>query len=363
MRLGPLVRMIARNRISLRTRYLARMLFLAQSGFWSSLFSRLERMRYDQALHNHPMPADPVFIIGHWRTGSTFLHQLMAQDPGMTAPTLFQVAEPENFLVSYRYYKPIFACVVGKHRPMDMVKLGMNEPQEDEYAIYRMTRSSPLEKLVFPQRDTYFLTGLASFLPEGNDLSEWEERVAGFFKKIHFQSGRRIVSKNPFNSLRIPVLLKLFPEARFIHIVRNPLDSVPSTIKMWTIVQRQNCLNRNEYQPRAGEVCDVMNYMLDEIREQSRLIPQNRFAEIRFEDLERDPSGRLKTLYRNLEIPFTEGFEANIRKFLGEVADYQKNLFEMTEQDRNTITLKMKEFMSRYHYLDNFEPDKPNPPR
>jgi omega-hydroxy-beta-dihydromenaquinone-9 sulfotransferase len=351
IRLGPLIRMIRRNPVSLRPKYLCRMLFLAQSAFWSSLFSRLEALRYGRILAGQPVPGDPIFIIGHWRTGSTFLHQLMSQDPSMTSPTLFQVAEPDSFLTAFHYYKPIFKSFVSRHRPMDMVRLGMNEPQEDEYAIYRMTRYSPLEKLVFPERKGYFLTGVNAFLPEGNDLTDWEEKVSWFFRKVHFQTGKRIVSKNPFNSLRIPTLLKLFPGAQFIHIVRNPLDSVPSTINMWTIVQKQNCLNRNIHKPEVSEVCDVMNYMMRHISEQSGNVPEGRFCELRYEDLESDPAGMLKTLYNKLDIPFTKEFEENIRKFLIEVSGYKKNTFTLTDNEKETIRDKMKEFMARYCYF------------
>jgi omega-hydroxy-beta-dihydromenaquinone-9 sulfotransferase len=346
--------MIGRNSVSCRLKYMVRMVFLAQSAIWSSVFSRVEMLKYGKALRKHPVPTDPIFIIGHWRTGSTFLHQLIARDPQLTTPTLFQVAQPESFLTAYHYYKPLFRSVVSKHRPMDMVRLGMNEPQEDEYAIYRMTRGSPLEKLVFPEKDKYFLDGVSSYLPSGKHLAEWERKVVHFHRKIHFHTGKRIVSKNPFNSLRIQTLAKLFPDARFIHIVRNPFDTVPSTIHMWSIVQRQNCLNRNRRRPLAGEVCDVMNFMEEQIGRELNELPSGRCCEVRFEDLEKDPAATLKTLYSCLDLPFTAEFEENIHKFLKEVSGYRKNTFTLSEAERQTIAVKMKDFMSRYRYFSYF---------
>lgn len=327
------------------------MVFLLQSAFWSSVLSRIEKLHYHRVLRNYSGPDDPVFIIGHWRTGSTFLHQLMSHDPGLTAPTLFQVAQPDCFLSSYLYYKPLFKSLVSKHRPMDMVRLGMNEPQEDEYAIYRMTCSSPLEKLIFPEKGKYFLAGVKSYLPPAECADEWERQLAHFFKKIHYQTGKRIVSKNPFNSLRIRTLLRLFPNARFIHIVRNPLDSIPSTINMWTIVQRQNCLNRNKRSPDVTEVCDVMNFMIDQIGKQASELPDGRYCEIRFEDLEKDPVACIRSIYQCLEIPFNDPFEHNMQHFLREVSGYRKNVFSLSESDKKTILQKMAGFMSRYGYF------------
>lgn len=271
-------------------------------------------------------------------------------DPQFTAPTLFQVAQPDSFLSSYRYYKPLFTSLVSRHRPMDNVRLGMNEPQEDEYALYRLTCYSPLERLIFPEKKGYFLTGLSSYLPPADGLPEWEKQLIHFMKKISFQTGRRIVSKNPFNSLRIETLLRLFPEARFIHIVRNPLNSVPSSIHMWSIVQKQNCLNNRQHTPSVPEVCDVMNFMMEKIDENVARIPPGRFAEVRYEDLEQDPAGVLRQLYGSLGIPFTEDFGRKTAAFLSEVKGYRKNTFALSGSDRGTIGEKMKNFMSRYGY-------------
>ena len=139
IRLPVLLRLLGKNPVSLHPKYLSRLAFLLQSSLWSSIFARLEKARYQKEIEKTRIAESPVFIVGHWRTGSTFLHQLMAKDPALYAPTLFEVAQPECFLSSYNYFRPVFSNFVDKHRPMDNVRLGMNEPQEDEYAIYRMT--------------------------------------------------------------------------------------------------------------------------------------------------------------------------------------------------------------------------------
>lgn len=340
--------MISGNTVSLRPKYLLRLAFLGQGAIWASVFKRVEDIRYGRALRSHPVPEDPIFIIGHWRTGSTFLHQLMVKDPRFTAPTLFQVVQPDSFLTAYRYYRPIFLSVVSKRRPMDNVRIGMNEPQEDEYAIYRMTKYSPLEKLIFPREKKYFLSGMESYLPPDDLAQEWEDRLVQFFRKISFSTGKRIVSKNPFNSLRIGTLLRLFPGARFIHIIRNPTNVVPSTINMWTIVQRQNCLNRNHHTPTVEEVCGVMGLINSRIREQSQLLSPERFFEIRYEDLERDPIQELGRLYSFLDLPFTPEAEANVQQFLGEVAGYEKNKFNLTGEEQATIRTLTRSYLEQY---------------
>jgi len=351
MRCGPLMRLLSRNHIACTPRNLIRIVFLLQSSCWSSLFSRIEQARFGAALARTPIPLDPVFIVGHWRTGSTLLHQLLVQDPEMTAPTLFQVALPEHFLVSYRFYKPLLTSLMGSTRPMDNVKIGMNEPQEDEYAFFRLTTHSPLEHLIFPRKQEYFLKE-APFLPSGEDLTRWESCMTDFFRKLHFASGRRIVSKNPFNSFRIPQLIKLFPEARFIHIVRHPFAVVPSTTHLWRVVQKQNILNRNSCTPEAEEISLFLLQMMETIQEEFLQLPSHRQAVVLYEDLEQDPVGCLQTLYGRLELPFSNAFERNLSCYLATLAGYRKNVYSLSENEKKLIGSIMYLQMERYGYTE-----------
>ena len=352
IRATPLLRLLTRNQISLTLKSTGRILFLLQSSCWSSLFSRIEQIRYGQLLKNSPVPKDPIFIIGHWRTGSTFLHQLMNRDPNLTTPTLYQVALPDHFLTSYHFYKHIFAAFVGKSRPMDNVKIGIDEPQEDEYAMYRLTTFSPLEKLVFPPAREYFLANTA-FLPDNDKLQGWTSSLASFYRKILYNTGKQIVSKNPFNSLRIPLLAELFPEARFIHIVRHPYDVVPSTKHLWAVVQKQNILNKNRYTPHTKEISIVLNNMMTTIHRDCKKLSGNRIAVIRYEDLEKDPKGSLRDLYAHFDLSFTVKFENNLDQFISEISRYKKNIYSITEEEKKVIRDIMFSHIERYQYLEN----------
>jgi len=349
--MGNLIRLFHRNKITLKPKYIGRTIFLIQSAIWSSIFATAEKALLKKKIEATPVPEDPVFIIGHWRTGSTLLHQIMNLDTENAAPTLFQVAVPDSFIISYPFYKPVLNATINKHRPMDKVKLGMNEPQEDEYAIYRITDFSPLEKLVFPKSLEYFLLNEDMFVPEeGRDLEEWENKLKSFFQKLYFKTGRTIVSKNPFNSFRIPTLAKIFPSARFIHIVRNPIDVVPSTINMWNIVQRQNSLINKEYKPTLREIVAVYNKMADRIDKDLCLIPTGKKAVVKYEDLIHDPISEVKKIYISLFKPFTVIFEEKLKNFLHEIENYEKNSFVISKEDKFYIINMMGDYMEKYGY-------------
>ncbi len=350
IRFPRLFRLLRRNRISYRPKYLLRLLFLLQSSLWASIFSFFEDLQYRVRLRSRPVPDDIIFIIGHWRTGSTFLHKLMSMDPLCTCPTLFQVALPDSFLSSYNYFRPVMNASISRHRPMDNVRLGMNEPQEDEYAFYRITGYSPLEKMIFPDCRKYFLNGEESFIPLDGGREEWESQVKHFFTKIRFHSEKTIVSKNPFNSMRIRELSRMFPQARFIHIYRDPFHVIPSTIHMWDIVQRQNCLNRNYCKPALDEVVEVFDRIMKRIRKDLGNLPREKVVEIRYEDLDRDPAATIHKIYSHFGLPYTPAFEARLQHCIAELKGYKKNSFTVSDGEKAYIRDALQQHMEHYGY-------------
>ena len=341
IKLDQLFRLLRRNQITYSPATIYRLAFLVQSACWSSIFSWIEKARYTKALKNTPAPIDPIFIIGHWRTGSTYLHQLMNLDPELCTPSLFEVAVPDSFLVSYPYYRPIFKQVVSEHRPMDQVKIGMDEPQEDEYAIYRMTNFSPLENLVFPKSNGYFLNHGSSFLPGGDQLIQWKKVVKEYYKKLSFRNKKRIVSKNPFNSFRITELHEMFPEAKFIHIVRHPYCVVPSTIHMWNILRKQNALNNNGAVPGFSEVVGVLRNLLETVEKDRAGLPPGSMVQIRFEDLEASPVEVLRSAYREIGLPFSEKLKEEILSFMAKNDTFRKNSFSLTAEEKAIIAREL----------------------
>jgi len=183
MRLSIFLKLIWENGISLTPKYLVRFLFLLQNGFWASIFYRKEKRNYEQKIIDQKLSTNPVIIIGHWRTGSTYLHQLLSIDPNFVTSNVFQASIPDSFLTSRKSYEPIMQRFVKGTRPMDQVKLGLDEPLEDEYALFRLTSYSPLKHLIFPKSKTYFLKLEPDFLPTENKLEEWKNALKHFYKK------------------------------------------------------------------------------------------------------------------------------------------------------------------------------------
>ncbi|NOX85011.1 MAG: sulfotransferase [Chlorobi bacterium] len=347
---GSFFKLLAKNGFSPYPAYLGRILFLSQNGLWASAFRKREKKKFGKIIREYQMPADPVFIIGHWRTGTTFLHQLMNLDENFVTPSVLQVSVPDSFLVSEKYYAPVMSKMVNPTRPMDNVKLGVYEPQEDEYALFKLTLDSPLEKLIFPDDDGYFLNNYTDFYPEPENMEKWKNGLHTFCKKLSFTKGKRVLLKNPFHSMRIPLLREIYPEARFIHIHRHPYKVVPSTINMWNIVGRQNRLKKRGKAPEVAEVAEMMNKMLNKIRADFNDLEPGAKYEVRFEEFEKDPVAGLKKIYSHFELEYTDNLDEKVKAFLNDVKGYRKNKFNLTDAEKEIIRDTLKEQFIYYHY-------------
>ncbi len=348
MRAGVLARLVARHGVTPAPRYLSRLAYCSQAATWASLMARLERRRTGDAVDAAPAALDPVIIPSHWRTGTTILHQLMARDPALTCPTMFQVAMPDSFLSSRPYAEPLLGPAMRGTRPMDNVRVGFDEPQEDEYALYRLTGDSPLTRLVFPRGDDHFLAGDETFLPDAPEQRRlWERALVRFVTRLQLQAGgRRVVLKNPFHALRISTLLRLFPGAKFLHIRRDPMAVIPSTVRMWRIMARDNALRAGGRAPSFEEVVALYGQLTRKLEADLDALPPRRVARLRFEDLELRPRGALRAAYHQIGLDYTHELDRAVQEFVEQHRDYQKNRHELTPEQQELIRAALPDLMS-----------------
>lgn len=340
--LGRLVALIARHGVSARPKYLLRLAPLLLGGLWTSLLAPLGWLARIAARHPRGAAADPIFVVGHWRCGSTYLHQLLALDPRLAAPTTLQCSAPGAYPVSRLLLAPFMLLFSRGRRPMDRVRIGPGTPQEDEFALFRLTGLSPLARLVFPRRERYFLAGDETFLPaDARERARWIAALEWFVALVRGRRGRRPVLKNPFHTLRIELLARRFPGAAFVHLRRSPLEVIPSTLHLWSILGAQNRLRREWRPPRIDEVIEV--YDLLERRACASLagLPPGRRVTVGFAALERDPLGALERIYARLDLPVDDGLRARWAAHVAANRGYRKNRYQLSADAEQLIRTRL----------------------
>lgn len=350
MNLSTLLRVLLRNRIRVHWRYLPRLAYLLVLGVINSYLARLEKAVDGEGIAAAELVAPPIFILGYWRSGTTHLHNLLGCDPGFTCPTSYQSMFPHHFVYSQPWGAAIFNWFTPGKRPMDNVAINGSTPHEEEMAVAGLCGISPYMLALFPATgDGFFSAVDPGKLPPG-ELATWQATYRLFLKKLSYSKGKRIVLKSPPHLGRVAILLKMFPGAKFIHIVRNPYAVYLSSKKLWYSGLAYSHLQKAD--PRKLDELILSWYReLYLLFERDRgLIPSGSFHELRFEDLERSPRECLEKLYADLDLSDFERFWQRAAEYLSGLRGYKKNRHRLTEADRAKVSRHWAFNFSRYGY-------------
>jgi len=316
--------------------YLARLLFVSFSTLLTSPLRVYERLRYGRIVRNTTLHPSPIFIVGHWRTGTTHLHNLICMDRQFGYLSTFQAMAPGFCLVGDRTIKPLLARIARKNHPtreIDNIPLSFDAPQEEDFAIANMSPYSFLHLYTFPRRAPHFFDRYALFegLPE-SALAEWTEIYLTLLRKATFSAGgKRLVLKNPANTGRIGTLLDLFPDARFIHICRNPYNVFRSMLHVYLTVLPTAQLQEIGRDRIEAYILAFYAKLMKKFLADKTLIPADNLVEMKFEDLEADPLGQLQRVYDGLRLPAFDETAPAVRAYMRSVEGYQKNEYEIDD--------------------------------
>jgi omega-hydroxy-beta-dihydromenaquinone-9 sulfotransferase len=346
-----LLRLLWRNRFAVHPAYVP---IVAVDGLVAALNSGmglLESLGFRERLAKVAPVRDPLFILGHWRTGTTLLHELLALDQTLAAPSAYACLAPHHFLLSGGAFPGRLSLLMPEQRPMDDMRIGFDSPFEDEFALCLLGARSPYETLAFPNRGpmTPDMFDPAAFPAAAR--RQWRETMTLFARKVAFGSpGRRLVLKSPPHTARIGTLLELFPEARFVHIVRNPYEVFPSAVHTWTRLHRAHGWQRPHNRGIEEMVFEIFAYLSKCIERDRRLIPAGRLHEIRYEDLVGNPAAALQQLYARLNLTCPESFQPAVTRYFEDRRGYRRNRFTLTPESAGRISERWGEEIRRYGY-------------
>ena len=298
-----------------------------------------ERLRYGPSrMARVPIEQAPLYIQGFGRSGTTHLLNLLARDPGFGFVTTFQAIAAPMFLVGRGRLERLIAKGVPATRPMDNMAVSLELPQEEEIALANTSHLSSVHHLSFPSRAKEYQEKFATMRLTGSEMARWERAYLDVLRKATLASGgRRLLLKSPTNLGRTAELLRLFPDARFIHIVRNPYAVYRSMTHLYGKMLPICQLDDVEPQEVAANLLDSYAAMMRRYMEDRELIPKGHLAEVRFEDLERDPMGELERVYDELALPGWERARQPMADYLGTLSGYRKNVHRIDPETVDVV--------------------------
>lgn len=350
MSFRTLIEVLGRDGNQIDQRYLGRLAMLLGLGLVNSVLGRIEKYHNRSKIQAMRISEPPLFIIGYFRSGTTYLQNLLSLDGTNITPNAYLCLFPNHFHYSKKNGIRIFNWLTPRKRPMDEVRFNANVPFEDEFALATLSSVSPYFRFLFPNSDDDCMALDPRCLPD-EALERWKEAMCYLMKSISFWKGqRRILLKSPLHAGRVETLLGLFPGAKFIHIVRNPYHVYQSNKKLW-----EETLCRSHLQvPDLGRVEEIMLSWYTELfsllERDRHLIPEGSLLEIKFEDLEKNPVDSLKGIYEHFGFPGFAGFERKVSEYLESIEDYKKNSYQLDPVARQKVSSRWQDTFERYGY-------------
>eukprot|EP00924_Labyrinthula_sp_SR-Ha-C_P014797 maker-scaffold_43-snap-gene-1.32-mRNA-1 protein AED:0.04 eAED:0.04 QI:18/1/0.5/1/1/1/2/0/387 len=300
----------------------------------NSVASFIEAVFYAKTVAKQEIHSSPVFILGHFRSGTTLLLNLLTLDKDhFSFATTFQTAAPSSFLIMDRV-KNFVESSIEATRPMDNMALGVDMPQEDEIGLIGLSITSPYFATILPSefnkyKKYFYLENLKK------EKEIWVERFKYFLKKATYQNvkknkANRLVLKSPLHTARVEILNEIFPDAKYVYIVRNPYDVFKSTVNLYNKLFAYSFLETPSEEVLLEVILTQYEILLKKYfkaKEDGILVEGKNLVEIKFEELSNNMVENVQEVYTGLDLPNWDEMRKLVQMEEKKLSGYKKNRF------------------------------------
>lgn len=319
-------------------------------ALYNSAMAATEKLIYGRRIEQTEVHPQPLFVIGHWRSGTTLLHNLVCHDKRYTFCNMYQVAFPRHFLVSEKIVGPLTSPFIPKTRPMDNIPTGWKLPQEDEIALCAMHLISPYLMIGIHDRPAY-VHYLEMEDVEPHELQQWKDDFLYFLKKLTVAENKPVILKSPTHTFRVKLLQEMFPDAKFLYIYRNPFDVFKSGMHLRRAMFEENSLGNIDYDAFEDDVLYIYDRFFKAYERDRQNVPAGNLHEVRYEDLEKDPLGELEKAYDGLRLPGFEDLRTTLEPEIPKLKRYKKNQYSTLDPvTKRRIYTRLRPAIERYGY-------------
>lgn len=338
---GRWIKLLAANKFLISPAYLHRAAVITLASPFNSLNAAIEDWHFGKAIDATEITEPPLFILGHWRSGTTHLHDLLAQDDQQFhAPNTFQVTNPLTFLTTENLMSKLFAWMVPAKRPMDNMPLSFTSPQEDEFAPMLMSLNASYLAVSFPQTGQHYEDDLSFRDVPRSRVNAWKDAFIRFCKKLTLNDDRALLLKSPPHTARIKTILEMFPDARFVHIHRDPYRVFQSQQHFFDTACWYMYMQRPDLDAIDEGILTRHETMYDAFFEDLASLPDGRICHVAYDDLDTDAIGQLSRIYDHLSLPGFETYRPKVQAYLDSISSYKKNSYVTLDDAMKTKVAK-----------------------
>ncbi|MGF1448505.1 MAG: sulfotransferase [Opitutales bacterium] len=294
----------------------------------------------------------PIIIVGHWRSGTTHLYNILGTSPQFAYVSPVATGLPADFLLLGRLIRPLLERALPSGRVIDNIPVTPTSPQEDEIALASLSEQSFMHALYFPKHFNAIIDRHLFF--EGVSPAEekrWSRTFLGFLEKVQrTRRGCPVILKNPVYTARIALLRQIVPQARFIHLHRHPDEVFRSMRGYYHKLLPELALQRACIDDLDGRILGIYARMMERLDRDARDLPANQWVECRYEDLQADPMGLLQHIFNTLELDGFDDSAPHFQNYLDSLKDYQRNPHHLSEADQQLVRSRLARVFERWNY-------------
>lgn len=316
----------------------------------------LQYFIYRKRIRMTSVSKDPVFILGHYRCGTTLLQKLLVSDKRFGYLTYYDALFPNSNLIFGKKMEPVFQWLIYRFKIKNPFFrnsiLQLSEPdEEDDYLMNKASAYSAYWGLIFPKCWREWLNGTTQFSDQ-HYSNGWKKEYLKTVKYAAFKNnGKQLVLKNPPNTERISLLLEMFPSAKFIFIYRNPYFLYYSIRNMW----KRAIINYYSLQKITKKELDELifshfEYLMEQYEKDKHLIPAGNLVEISYEELKADPFATMQKIYSEIDLPDFASTSASLKQQLEKEKEYQNFQYEFDESTLKKIETHWGKYIDRWNY-------------
>lgn len=349
--LPTFLRVLWDNKFQVDFKYFLRFLYAVGLMVLVTPLRFYQRIRFDRKIKKTIIKEDPIFIIGHYRTGTTYLMTLMAYDKSKGYVSNIEGYATQFYLAFPKFTRWIIETSLPDVRPMDNVILGADEPTEEEYCIGTFSPYGYYTGFVFPRNfDLYsdFLT----FDKKPKDHKKWKKKYYYLVQMLTLgHGGKPLFLKNPTLSYRIRDILEMFPNAKFIHTYRNPYKVYSSTVKFFDEVFAIYTLQNWDKEKMKQDILRNFKLLYECHERDLDLIPKENIVHVKYEEFIEKPSETMEHIYKTLKLDGWDEYKDNIIAYAeSQKRDYKPNDHVTDDDVINRVNKHWDEYREKYGY-------------
>ena len=335
-------RILMRNKWNVHPIYWLKALVITLMAVISFPVQLVERIVFSKRIKNAKIK-QPVFILGYFRSGTTYLLYVLGSDPKFVSPTTYQVLTPHLFLLFGKGIRKMFDSVMPATRPQDNVKITADSPSEEEFAIANMSPYSLANGYVFPKKIAALFSAITH---DQKAKNEWKTTFDYFVKKVMVRNeAKTLLLKSPMNTARIGEILSLYPDAKFIHIHRNPYDVYMSNERLFEKILPKTALNRAKEETLDDFIMKSYAETYTTYLQSKEKLSHTQLVEVAYAAFEKNPIEVLKHVYDKINLGDFDPVFKFLQHEISSTQSYQKNEYSSLSPERIDIINKEWGFM------------------